>query len=155
MSPEQSDKHARLARGAGFWIGEERMPDPHGAPNGITAEGRSEVRMGAGGCALLTDYTQSVDGKIRMDGHTVTVWHPTENCYVMYWFDATGSPPYEFRGDYDGDVLVLEGAGPNGSRIRHRTDYPDDNTSHTVSEICFDGEKWAHIYEGTFVRAQS
>jgi hypothetical protein len=39
----------------------------------------------------------------------------------MYWFDAGGSQPTEFRGDYEGEFFVLKGSVPGVSLVRHRT----------------------------------
>ena len=72
------------------------VPSEH-LPEGRTAQARSEARMCAGGRMRVSDYTQSVDRNVTMQGHAVTVWNPDENCYVMYWFDAGGSPPPNLR----------------------------------------------------------
>lgn len=70
--------------------------------------------MCAGGRIRVSDYTQSVDGNVTMQGHAVTVWNPSESCFVMDWFNAGGSPPTEFKGDYEGEVFVMTGPVPGG-----------------------------------------
>ena len=137
---ERNEQQLRLAEGVGTWVGDELMfPSTH-MPEGRTATARSEARMCAGGRIRVTDYTQSVDGQATMQGHAVTVWNPHETCFVMYWFDAGGSPPTEFKGDYEGDTFVLQGSVPGGSLVRHRTRLPDPDTMITVSELSPDGE---------------
>ena len=103
----------------------------------------------------MSDYTHSADGNVTMQGHAVTVWNPGENCYVMYWFDAGGSPPTEFKGDYEGEFFVLMGSVPGGSLVRHRTHQPDADRMVTVSELSSDGETWTPIFEGTYSREGS
>ena len=127
------------------------VPSEH-LPEGRTAQARSEARMCAGGRMRVSDYTQSVDRNVTMQGPAVTVWNPDENCYVMYWFDAGGSPPTELKGDYEGEFLVLTGPVPGGSLVRHRTHQPDADTMHAVSEVLSDGETWPRIFEGTYSR---
>lgn len=74
--------------------------------------------MCAGERIRVTDYTQFVDGHVTMQGHAVTVWNPHESCFVMYWFDAGGSPPTEFKGNFEGETFVPEGSVPGGRLIR-------------------------------------
>ncbi len=150
-----NEKQLRLEEGVGTWIGEEQMLPSEYMPVGRTAQARTEARMCADGRIRVSDYTQSVDGNVTMQGHAVTVWNPSENCYVMYWFDAGGSPPTEFKGDYEGEIFVLKGSVPGGSLVRHRTDQPDADTMHTVSEVSSDGETWTRIFEGTYSRSGS
>jgi hypothetical protein len=73
----------------------------------------------------------------------------------MYWFDAGGSQPTEFRGDYEGEFFVLKGFVPGGSLVRHRTRKPDAYTMITVSELSSDGETWTRIFDGTYSREGS
>jgi hypothetical protein len=74
--------------------------------------------MCAGGRIRVTDYTQFVAGQLTMQGHAVTVWNPHESGFFMYCFDAGGSPPTEFKGNYEGETFVLAGSVPGGSLIR-------------------------------------
>jgi hypothetical protein len=70
------------------------VPSEH-LPESRTAQARSETRMCTGGSFRVSDYTQLVDRNVTMQGHAVNVWNPDENCYVMYWLDAGGSPIFE------------------------------------------------------------
>ena len=153
--PELTEKHRQLARGAGTWVGEETMPPGVWIPEEITAQGRREVRIGLGGFALITDYTQTTDGVVTYEGHGVTVWDAAEECYVMHWFDSAGSPPSLFKGDYEDGVLTMIGSGYGGGKMRNRTEYPDENTMRVTSEMSSDGEDWKLAFEGTYKRAES
>jgi len=152
---EPNEKQLRLAEGVGTWLGEELMLPSEHMPEGRMATARSEANMCAGGRIRVSDYTQSVDGNVMMQGHAVTVWNPHERCYVMYWFDSGGSPPTEFKGDYEGEFFVLKGSVPGGSLVRHRTRKPDADTMITVSELSSDGETWTRLFEGTYSREGS
>ena len=126
--PELTDKHHQLAKGTGTWVGEETMPPGVWIPKEITAQGRREVRIGLGGFALITDYTQTTDGVVTYEGHGVTLWDATEECYVMHWFDSAGSP-FLVQGR-------LRGRRPDDDRIRLR--WGQDAQSHGVPRREFD-----------------
>lgn len=113
----------------------------------------SEARLGAGDTLLLTDYRQEVDGDVVMEGHSVTAWAPSLGAVVMYFFDGSGEPPAVYRGGLDTDALVLEGPGPEGSRIRHRTTHPAPDRMRTVSEFSPDGGRtWSEVFVGEYAR---
>ena len=111
--------------------------------------------MVAGGRILVTDHRHEVAGEVVMEGHSVTAWDPTRGACVMRWFDARGAPPVEYVGDFDGDLLVLEGPGPEGTRIRHVTDHPDADTMRTRSYLSADGTSWDHVFTGRYHRIDS
>lgn len=142
----------RLQAGVGHWRGEEQFPAPDGAGTSM-AVARSRARMAAGGTLLLTDYRQEIDGDVVMEGHSVTAWDESLGAVVMYFFDGSGESPTVYRGGYEGDALVLEGAGPEGTRIRHRTTRPGPDRMRTVSEFSPDGGRsWSEIFVGEYVR---
>jgi hypothetical protein len=111
--------------------------------------------MVAGGRIRVTDYRHEVAGEVVMEGHSVTVWDPTREACVMYWFDAGGTPPVECVGDFDGDLLILEGPAPEGARIRHVTDLPDADTMRTRSYLSLDGTSWDQVFTGRYHRVPS
>lgn len=152
MSVRERDVLERLAAGAGTWRGEERFPDPKEGRE-ILAEAWSRARVVSQGRILVTDHRQTVDGEVVMEGHSVTTWAPSRRAVVMYFFDGSGEPPSVYTGGYHGGALVLEGAGPEGSRIRHRTSHPGPDPMRTVSALSFDGgEHWTEIFTGDYVR---
>ena len=117
------------------------------------AVARSHARLGAGGTLLLTDYRPEIDGEVMMEGHSVTTWSPSLQAVVMYFFDASGEPPSVYRGGFQREALVLEGPGPEGSRIRHRTTHPAAGRMLTVSEFSPDGgQSWSEIFRGEYLR---
>jgi len=153
MTAELSEHLRRLVPSVGVWEGEERLADPNGPPGArIIAKGQSEARLAVGGAVLATDYRQTIGGKDTMQGHAVTIWSSRDGRYRMYFFDSSGGDPSVFQGNMTGDTLVLEGEGPNGSRIRHRTDHPDGETMRTRSDMTFDGESWTEVFEGVYRR---
>jgi hypothetical protein len=137
----------RFRHSVGTWRGTERMTRDPDAPLGVHAEAHSTSRLAAGGRVLVTDYTQTIDGDVSMEGVAVTTWDPAAGCYAMYWFDGR-NPPGRFVGDYEDGELVLEGEG-HGMRLRHRTSRPDPDTMRTVSEVSPDGESWTVVFDGT------
>jgi len=101
--------------------------------------------MVAGDRIRVSDHRHDLGGDSGLEGHSVTVWDPARRRIVLYWFDPAGGPPREYVGDYEGETLVLEGDGPQGSRIRHRTDLPDPDTLRTRSSLSFDGDHWQDL----------
>lgn len=148
--PPPKDLQQRLSHSVGTWRGTERMTRDPAEPLGVQAEASSTGRVAAGGGVLVTEYTQSLDGDVSMEGVAVTTWDPQAGCYAMYWFDGR-NPPGRFEGDYRDGELVLEGEG-HGMRLRHRTTRPDQDTMRTVSEVSPDGESWTVVFDGTMRR---
>jgi hypothetical protein len=149
---ELTDRHRRLARAVGRWEGGEEsvVPDAKGAVRAF-----SETRMVAGGRIRVTEHRHEMAGEVVLEGHSVTVWDPVRSACVMYWFDAGGGPPVEYAGDFDGDLLILEGPGPEGTRIRHVTDLPDADTMRTRSYLSRDGVAWDQVFTGRYHRVAS
>ena len=146
---DPSERHRRLARAVGRWEGGEDAPGADGTTHARTV---SETRMVAGGRIRVTDHRHEVAGETTLEGHSVTTWDPAREACVMYWFDAGGGPPVEYVGDFDGDLLILDGPGPEGSRIRHVTDFPDPDTMRTRSYLSTAGDEWAHVFTGRYHR---
>lgn len=152
MPAEEAQR--RFAAGVGTWQGRERLPDPSGGPE-VVAEAWSHARLVCQDRILITEYRQTMDGEVVMEGHSVTTWAPSLEAVVMYFFDGSGDPPAVYRGGYEGDALRLEGAGPEGTRIRHRTTHPAPDRMRTVSAISFDGGvTWMEVFAGEYQRAR-
>lgn len=145
--PPPDDLEQRLRQSVGTWRGTERMTRDPADPLGVLAEARTEARLAASGCVLISEYTQTIEGETSMDGVAVTTWDPASGCYAMYWFDGR-NPPGRFVGDYENGELILEGEG-HGMRLRHRTSRPGPDTMRTVSEVSPDGESWTVVFDGT------
>jgi hypothetical protein len=112
--PKPGPEHARLARFAGTWEGDEKLePSPWG-PGGA-ARGRGVHRVITDGMALTQDYAEEKDGDIVFRGHGVFTIEPASGDVLWWWFDSMGFPPEgPARGRWDGDVLTLQRASPRG-----------------------------------------
>ena len=156
MKPEITEKQRLFIERTGTWVGEEQMAPSEHAPDGMNAQGRSESRLAAGGFALVADYSQSMNKQVMFRGLSVTAWDPSEECYVLHWFDSMGSPPHIFKGQLEGDPkrgkLVLEGPAPGGGKQRLISEYPDPNTMLATAEMSKDGETWTKTMEATYKR---
>ena len=152
MSSEPDAAYRRFAADVGPWRGREQLPDPQGGGE-VLAEAWSHARLICQERILITEYRQTVDDEVVMEGHSVTTWAPSLDAVVMYFFDGSGEPPSVYRGGYQGDALVLEGPGPEGSRIRHRTTHPAPDRIRTISTMSFDGGgTWMEIFQGEYER---
>lgn len=113
--PKPGVEHARLARFAGAWSGEETlMPSPWG-PGGA-ATGRSTLAMAVDGLVLLHDYVEEIEGQVRFRAHGVFAVDPSTQEVLWWWFDSMGFPPDPpARGRWESDaVLRLGKATPRG-----------------------------------------
>lgn len=152
-APSPAEIRRLLARGAGRWHGSEQVQaGAGGAPAPATS--RTHARLACGGALLLTDFRQEAGGEVVMEGHSVMTWAPSLQAVVMYFFDGSGEPPSVYRGGWEEDgALLLEGPGPGGSRIRHRTTHPAPDRMRTVSSISFDGgANWVEVFDGAYLR---
>ena len=113
--PKPGPEHARLARMAGEWSGDEQLePSPWG-PGGA-ARGNGVYRMVTDGMALTQDYEQKKeDGTVAFRGHGVFTIDPKNGDVLWWWFDSMGFPPDgPARGRWNGDILTLEKSSPQG-----------------------------------------
>ena len=151
--PTTNEAHARLARLAGEWAGEERVfPSPWDAAGG-TAQGRWQARMGLGGFYLIADYVHEREGAGQFLGHGLYGWDPRGRCHTLHWFDSTGVEHHAPAiGTWEGDVLTLQ---------HELTDYGASRQTYTVHEDGFtfllensgDGKAWSPFLEGRYRRA--
>ncbi len=152
--PRPGEAHARLQKLVGRWRGEETV---HPAPwdkAGGTATAVVENRVVLGGFAVVQEYQQTRAGKPNFAGHGVFWWDPAANQHVMTWFDAMSGTPTEYRGTFDGDVLRLEAAVPQGgfSRCTFECGTPDRYVFRL--EVSQDGDVWAPALEGAYARVR-
>lgn len=148
--PKVTEAHRRLERLVGAWSGEERLyPSPFD-PLGGAATGRVRNRLVLDGFAVVQDYEQERDGGINFRGHGVFRWDPEERSYTLHWFDSLGLPPSEFRGGFEGDVLTLVNAGPQGV-TRAVFELGQDSYTYRM-QVSPDGTNWFPFMEGTYSR---
>ncbi|HEV7491727.1 MAG TPA: DUF1579 family protein [Rhodanobacteraceae bacterium] len=106
--PKPGAEHARLARFAGSWSGDEELSDSPWGPGGA-AIGRCEMREAVDGMALVQDYTEEKGGQAVFRGHGVFTIDPANGDVLWWWFDSMGFPPDPpARGRWNGDRLLFE-----------------------------------------------
>lgn len=147
--PQPNEKHAQLERLIGTWVGEEHMHPSQWCPEAKTGIGRSECRGGLGGFAVICDYEQTMDGQTTYVGHGVYTWDGAEGVYLLHWWDSMGMPVDVFKGDFEGDSLVMTSQGPMG-RMRMTGDYSKPGRLVSKMECSQDGDSWTTMFDGDY-----
>lgn len=145
------DAHAKLARMAGDWTGEEVMSPSMWDPAGGTAVGRVSNRTAIDGLVLVQDYEQERDGKISFRGHGVFSYDAGEEIYVLHWWDSMGIPPNVFKGYFEGDVLTMTSSGAMG-HSRTVFEFVGDDGYKFRMEMSMDGSQWGTLMQGSYKR---
>jgi hypothetical protein len=152
--PKPGEAHARLQKLVGRWSGRETLHpapwDPAGGPATAVVDNRSVL----GGFAVLQEYQQERNGVPNFTGHGLFWWDPAKNQYVMHWIDSMGGTAGEYRGDFEGDVLRLVSALPQGGFSRCSFDCGSDGRYAFALEVSFDGQGWAPAIEGDYILAR-
>jgi len=149
--PGLTAAHRKLERMVGRWIGEETLhPSPWDAKGG-TATGKVTNARALEGFAVVQDYAQERGGAVTYRGHGVLRFDPPTGEYVFHWFDSIGSPPNEFRGTFDGDVLALQQRSPRGISRAVWTLVGADRYDYRM-DVSPDGTAWACFMEGVYRR---
>ncbi|MFQ5844007.1 MAG: DUF1579 family protein [Planctomycetota bacterium] len=148
--PQPGAEHRRLERLAGTWTGEETLYPSPWAPEGATAVGRIEARIGLGGFFLVSDYTEERDERVWYRGHGVYGWDPKRERYTMSWFDSLGSVPRApSLGVWEGQTLAFQDPDPRcHSRDTYEWAGPDRHRFRI--ETSRDGAEWSPMMEATF-----
>ena len=97
-SPQPTPEHRKLARLAGTWKGTENMQPSQWCPEGMKADGVTRSRVALGGFCVVSDYEQSMAGKVTYSGHGVYTIDPESKEVVLHWFDSMAGMREEFRG---------------------------------------------------------
>jgi hypothetical protein len=148
--PKPTEAHAKLAQLAGSWEGTETMHPSPWMPQGGTAIGRFESRM-LDGFFLIHDYEQEQGGHVNFRGHGMYGWSAATQKYSMYWADSMGTDPNLAYGDWVGDTITFQHAGPMG---HHRYIYKligADRFAFRI-ESSRDGEAWTAMMDGEYRR---
>ena len=143
--PKPTHHHEKMHRLVGRWRGTETMFPSQWDPEGGTAIGRNDSRLGLDGFAVITDYEQERDGMVTFRGHGVMTWDGDEECYVLHWFDSMGSKPEIFRGTFDGEVLTASHGGP-GMHVRLTYDFSVAGIMRSGMEMSADGVEWKTLF---------
>ena len=151
--PQPAAEHARLARLAGAWSGEERLlPSPFD-PLGGVATGRVHARMALDGLYLISDYEQERNGSVNFRGHGVYGWDMRGQCYTMHWFDSTGiEHDAPGIGAWDGDTLTIVHTTRHTGSTRYVYEVGQDTYQLRI-DISADGARWSTFLEATYRRA--
>jgi len=150
--PEPSDAHRRLERLTGVWEGEERMLPSQWTPEGSVATGRTRCRVALGGFAAIADYEQVAKGRVVFTGHGVYRYDAQAEEYVLDWFDCFGGGHEVFRGNFEGDTLVMTSRNERGLN-RLTWDYGKADSLYSRMESSQNGEEWALLMEAQYTRS--
>lgn len=150
--PRPTEHHARLARLAGEWTGDETLSATPDVPEQRATTGHFDNRMGVDGFYLINDYTQQRDGKVVFRGHGVYGWDEASERYTMRWFDSMGRDPGPpVLGEWAGDTLTFAAKGPHGqARYVYRIDGND--AFEFRIEVSNDGQQWTTMMAGRYTR---
>jgi Protein of unknown function (DUF1579) len=148
--PRPGDAHKKLAALVGEWAGEETLHPSPWDPDGGGAQAQVTNRWVADGFAVVQEYEQRRSGRVTFRGHGVFWFDPVRGEYVMHWWDSMGGTAGEYRGRFDGDVLMLSAPMPQGghSRTSWRLTGPDAHTF--LMEVSPDGQVWQPAMEGRY-----
>jgi hypothetical protein len=149
--PKPTEAHKKFALMAGRWTGEECISPSPWDPKGGTAKSRSDNRVALNGFVLLHDYEQERNGAVTFRGHGVLSFDSPQQCYVMHWWDSTGSPVNEFKGKFDGPVLEMTSSGPQGLN-RVLWDFSRAGRYRFKMDVSPDGKQWMTFMEGNSAR---
>lgn len=151
--PRPGAPHEKMARLAGLWTGEEKIHPSPFDPEGGSARGRVENRLGASGFAIVQDYAQERSGNVNFEGHGVLTWDAAAGCYVMHWIDSMGTAPSMFRGSWQDDTLTLISDGAEGTCRCSWTVAKDGRSQTFRMETSPDGKAWLPLLEGRYTRS--
>lgn len=112
--PQLTDAHQRLRKLVGRFQGKENIYPSAWSPQAGTASASMDGRLITGGFAAVHDYEQKKNGKVSYSGHGVFRYDAPAGQYELHWFDSMGMAVNVFRGNFEGDKLVLTTHDANG-----------------------------------------
>ncbi len=149
--PKPTDAHNKLQRLVGNWKGEETLHPSPWDPKGGPATGKVNNRISLDGFVVIQDYEQVRNGIPTFKGHGVISYNAYQKCYCMHWFDSMGTPPNEFKGNFDNNVLTMTNQNPMG-HSRAIMDFSKDGAYHFKMEMSQDGKQWQTFMDGNYSR---
>ena len=151
--PKPTEQHKRLEAMVGEWTSEETMHPSPWDPKGGQATGRTTTRMDLDGFFAVTNYVQQRDGRVTYRGHGVYGWDPSQEQYMMHWFDSIGMDPGPpAPGRWEGDTLCFQHQTKMG-HSRYTTKFLSKDAYTFKLESSPDGQNWSVFMEGTYKRA--
>ncbi len=112
--PQLTDAHQRLRKLVGRFQGKENIFPSAWSPQAGTASASMDGRLITGGFAAVHDYEQKKNGKVSYSGHGVFRYDAPAGQYELHWFDSMGMGVNVFRGNFEGEKLVLTTHDANG-----------------------------------------
>lgn len=147
--PTIGDAHLRLHRLAGQWGGEETLhPAPHDPGGPATAFVNNRIALD--GFTVVQEYEQYRPGQPTYSGHGVFWFDGATSQYALVWFDSMMGMAFDFRGDFEGEVLRLVNALPQGGFLRATFDIGLPGEYVFVMEFSPDGAAWSPTMEGAY-----
>jgi hypothetical protein len=153
--PKPGEAHKKLEHLVGEWSGEETLHPSPWDPSGGTAKGSVTNRWIVDGFAVVQEYEQRRGDQVTFRGHGVFWYDPATQEYVMHWWDSMGGTGGAYRGQLEGETLVLGAPMPQGGHSR--TSWTRTGpTSHTfLMEVSPDGKTWYPAMEGRYEKSPS
>jgi hypothetical protein len=148
--PKPGEAHKKLERLVGAWRGTETMHPAPWDPAGGPAQGHVVNRWVTGGFAVVQEYRQRRGGVDNFSGHGVFWFDQARQEYVMTWWDSMGGMGAEYRGGFNGDVLELKSAMPQGGYARTSFDLGTPGRYGFRMDISMDGASWQPAMEGQY-----
>ena len=147
--PRPGAEQRKLEILVGSWRGDETLSPSPWDPKGGTAVGRTVNRLALDGFAVIQDYQQQREGQTNFLGHGVFRWD--DGTYVLHWFDSMGMAPSEYRGNFDGNTLVMTARLTQGFS-RATFDFRRPGSYHFRMEVSPDGNQWFTMIDGQYIR---
>ncbi|HEU0034753.1 MAG TPA: DUF1579 family protein [Kofleriaceae bacterium] len=133
---------------AGVWRGDETLYPSPWDPDGGPATATWTVTPAADGCMLLVDYVEERAGKPAYRGHGVHGYDTAEGCFVVYWFDSSGTmPKHGTRARLDGTRYTYE-----TERTRMTYEWTGDVFTFRIDVSPDGGATWAVMQDGRYTR---
>ena len=149
--PTPNELHEKLTCLVGSWSGVEQLHPSQWLPQGDEANSTAIMRVDLNGFVVICDYRQERNGRTTFAGHGVYTIDPATSEVVLHWFDSMGGQLEQFRGNWDGDVLTIQGMTAMG-HMRLRYDCSDPNVLKNSAEMSPDGENWSRMFDGHLTR---
>lgn len=147
--PKPGPEHARLARFAANWTGEERMYPSPWDPSGGSAQATLRGRATCDGFWIVGDYEQRRAGAICFQGHSVMGYDAQAGEVTLHWFDSMGLGVDVLRGKFSGDTLAPTSRNPMGvHRLTH--DLREPETLRSRMGTSRDGQTWTPMFDGVY-----
>jgi hypothetical protein len=151
--PKPTPAHKQLERLAGTWRGKENMHPSQWSPDGCVADGETRSRVALGGFAVVCDYEQKIGDDVTFTGHGVYTIDAQNGDVVLHWFDSMGGGHEQFRGEWQGDKLMVVSRSPMMGHMRLTYDFAKPGELGSSMECSQDGKDWSTLLDAVYTRA--